>query len=187
MGDWHIKGSAIQTVLAASNTPGDEALRVRVDKNIPHELRDAYRTLSSHHWYPIEYAGVLLRSIYEAHESHAEADAALRACGYALANAAATTFMRLLLKILTPRLLVAKANELWRRYHDFGECLSELVDEREGQAIVRAPAYEGLHMIGAGWVERSFHLSGAATARVEHNGASGQILVPEVVWTIYWS
>jgi len=183
----HVKGHLILSTVRFVDQAFDASTGARIHAALPPDLREALLCIERGKWYPLDFTTQLSRSIYEAHDDPVAADLALRRCGYFIVDDASSTFLRLLLKILTPELFVSKYPEFWRRYHDFGDCRADASTIRQKRVLLRATSYDYAHIIGAGWVERAFHMFGMKNARVAHNGAPGQICVPEILWDVQWT
>src|ERR1700722_8696935 len=77
-------------------------------------------TLKPGHWYPRAEVMTLWRAVAEAGDSEATAYDNLVRCGEFSANAAAGTFLKFLLKVLTPRMFARKLPDFWAHDHQGG-------------------------------------------------------------------
>lgn len=182
-----LKGTYIHAIAAfVHDAYGGEQSRAMFAALTP-ETRRAIETVSTSSWYPIAIGVDVLRQIERAHDSDAESRKALRRAGNAIARDATSTFLKLLLKVLTPRMFASKFPEFWRRYHDFGDCKIDVSRIEERFFAVEVPGYDYLHAVGAGWVEFVFQSLGKTNIVVSENCPPGAVFVPTVRWETTWT
>lgn len=79
-------------------------------------------------WYPLSTISALYTGIAELHEGdEGKALAALRGCGTFIAAAATSSFLKLLMRIMTPSVFANKAPSIWARDNRYGRMETELV------------------------------------------------------------
>jgi hypothetical protein len=137
-------------------------------------LRSALPAMTPVGWYPVEYIGEINRAIAEdlGGNDEARARAELENCGRFLANEATNTFMKLLMKVLTPALFAKKLPDLWRRDCTYGQL--EL-DVGAGSMTLRLSGMEGHDHIAAvmpGYVGFALERMGKVIERAEVVGWS---------------
>jgi hypothetical protein len=185
--DRKLKGTYIRAAAAFLNDNYEEEQRRAMLAALAPRTRDVLGSVSPSDWYPLEIGVDVLRQIERAHEGDAETRKVIRRAGRAIARDATGTFMKLLLKVLTPRMFASKFPEFWRRYHDFGDCKIDVSRIEERWFAVEVPGYEYLHSVGAGWIEHVFDSLGKTNIVVKDNCPPGEILVPTVRWETTWT
>lgn len=137
-------------------------------------LRSALKSMTPVGWYPVAYIGELNRlvvtALAENDEERARSD--LASCGKFLAEEATSTFMRLLMRVLTPGLFARKLPELWRRDCTYGK-LDIQTDERT--MTIRLSEMDGHDHIAAimpGYTCFALEKMGKTVERVNVNGWS---------------
>lgn len=96
-------------------------VRSGVPGDVLEKIALAEPSLQAGDWYPRSQLRAIYETIAKAAPSDAEAYARLERCGAATADAAIAGYMRLVLKILTPRLFAAKFPGFWARDHQNGK------------------------------------------------------------------
>jgi hypothetical protein len=79
--------------------------------------------------------------------------AVLAHLGLKMGEQASTTFMRLLMKLLSPRMLFNQFPLIWRRYGDFGKVrMDEIESDRLLMHVVGADVCPFITIVGVGWL-----------------------------------
>ncbi len=117
----------------------NEADRERMYSTLPADVsshRSAYDKMA---WYPQKTISVLYDAIAKLHPNDEEkAYEALRNCGTFIAEAATNSFLKLLMRVMTPAVFCKKAPDLWARDNRCGRMETEQVDERHLVTHLRA-------------------------------------------------
>ncbi len=165
----------------------DPAKRQLIESRYSPELLKLAGKIDRNTWYPLE----LLISVFDGlslvHRDPREHGDAIERCGRFLGDEATSTFMRLLLKILTPRLFASKFNEFWRRYHDFSELRYDIGDIDRNVVRFDIEGYDYLHFYATGWIKHVFEALGKKNIRVENNVPLGERNVPLMKWETTWA
>jgi len=146
-------------------------------------LRSALGNVLAVGWYPVAHIAELNRLIasYLGGNDEGRARTELTSCGRFMANEATNTFMRLLMKVLTPGLFAKKLPDLWRRDCTHGK-LELQVDDRsltlnlsdmDGHDHIGAvmPGYVGFALERMGRVVQDVTLEGWSLAKPDASGA----------------
>lgn len=116
------------------------------------ELRELLPKVNRVDWYPFEYCLEIVYGIASVHEKFEDQEAAILQLGRHMGEVASTTFLRLLMKILTMRMMAPKWQNFWEQYFNFGSMRAQMVSDHH--LIVRVePAFPWAYKIGQGWVE----------------------------------
>ena len=104
-------------------------------------------------WYPRQDVVDLWRAIAAAHPDEASARAALVACGTNIGTFAAGTFLKLLFKVLTPRMFANKFPDLWIRDSQGGYIEMGAVEDNSLKFMFKDMAgFDHISPISQGWV-----------------------------------
>ncbi len=122
----------------------EPALRERVYATLPSDGCRSRESYDQMQWYPVDHCSDLYRGIVSLHgDDEAKAREALLGCGKFIAHAATNTFLRLLMRIMTPRVFARKAPDFWARDSRCGRMETDTSQLGDRRLIVR------LHDIGA--------------------------------------
>jgi len=128
-----------------------------LSKDVPADLLDEIKhnqgAFKPHEWAPREILVKLYRAIADTHhgdERHVYED--LVRCGVAMGGFATGTFLKLLMKVLTPRMFARKFPDLWARDHERGRI--EIVSFNDHGMVMLCTDMEGYdHFapVAVGW------------------------------------
>lgn len=163
------------------------AKRQTIESAYSPELRRLAGRIERNTWYPLEHLIEVFDGLALVHRDPKELGEAVERAGRFLAEEATNTFMRLLLKILTPRLFASKFNEFWKRYHEFGELRYDVSDIDRNVVRFEIEGYDYLHFLASGWIRHVFEALGKSGIRVETNVPLGERSVPLMKWEATWS
>jgi len=107
-------------------------------------------------WYPIEDQVELQRAMAKAIGSEDSAEAKQRELGQYLFDAALGTFMRLVLRVLTPPMFLKKTSDIWPRMFSFGSFEADPSPMGDGTAVMLLRGVEGcdgVAAVSAGFIE----------------------------------
>lgn len=149
-------------------------------------LRTSLANVASAGWYPVAHIAELNQLIASAlannDEERAKTD--LQSCGRYMAEEATNTFMRLMMRVLTPSLFAKKLPELWRRDCMHGKldlevedrCLTLLLNDMTGHDHIAAimPGYVGFALEKMGKEVERVTLDGWSLAKPDGSGAKIQ-------------
>src|SRR5690606_9954882 len=100
----------------------------KMKAELPEPLRKLLPVISPAEWYPREHCVSLHRAIAGAGATAEAAYEGLVACGEYMATEATNTYLRLVMRLLTPALFCKKVPKFWQRDHSEGEFTVENVD-----------------------------------------------------------
>ncbi|MBX3208862.1 MAG: hypothetical protein KF764_27775 [Labilithrix sp.] len=130
MGEQVIRGYLILGCMDYIESFG-EADRERMYSSLADDVssdRGAYDKMA---WYPLKTISELYDAIAKLHPGdEAKAYEALRNCGMFIAEAATNSFLKLLMRVMTPAVFSKKAPDLWARDNRRGRMETKQVDER---------------------------------------------------------
>ena len=187
-----LRGYSIQRTGAFIDSYYDEGTRTRLYDGVPAEVREALAHMEPAEWYPRDYSVALLRGIVAVKNDAERSYEDLVACGAFVAGEATNTFLRLLMKILTPTMFFKKIPEFWARdTKGCGRFEADLSDAGEGRLQMRFLEAEGFdHMCisSIGWIRYSLEAMGKQNVEIAQTGwsltnPSPSVVHYEVKWT----
>jgi hypothetical protein len=118
------------------------------------ELREALRNTQAANWYPSPLFAELNRLVVAtlAGEDEAKALDVLIKCGRFMGREASNTFLRLLLRMLTPKMIVKKFPDIWKRDFSGGRIQISATDRTLECFIFDLPGHDHIGPISAGWM-----------------------------------
>jgi hypothetical protein len=126
-------------------------------------------------WYPLKTISELYSAIASVHSDEQKAYEALRNCGRFTAEAATNTFLKLLMKVMTPAVFAKKAPDLWARDNRYGRMvtdMSKLEDRRIMVGLRGVAGYNHAGPVAAGFGMFALQTVGAKNVDVRVNGWS---------------
>jgi hypothetical protein len=130
----------------------DPGRRAIVLERIPPETIRMMETAKPTEWYPASLSGDLLTAIAEsANGDAAVAERDLVGLGKFAANEATNTFLRLLMKVLTPTLFAKKLPSLYERDNTKGKVTVDVNDQRLVCRVDDCKGYAHIGPMSMGW------------------------------------
>ena len=185
------RGYGIKQTAAFIKAHFDAKTSQRLHDSFPEDLKTDLRDMAPGAWYPREYEAALLRAIASVKNDDAGSYADLVACGEYVANEATNTFLRLLLKILTPAMFAKKVPEFWDRDNQgSGRFEVETSNAGAGKISMKLLGAEGFDHIGIasiGWIRYGLVTMGKSNVKVTQTGWSMASPSPqEVTYDVAW-
>lgn len=146
-----IKGYAVRYV--ANHILDTPELASRVDEPTHRLARELGKRTEASDWVPRRDMITLLRGIAAACDSDEKARRAIVDAGRAVGDQATNTFLRLLMKMLTPRMFAAKLPDLFKRDHQGGGRIEiHRLEERAIHLQIRDIAgFDHMGPLSEGW------------------------------------
>jgi len=186
-----IRGYSIKQQLHFLEQCEPEALR-RWLATVPSDVKSTLDSLKAAEWYPRKYSVDILRAIAAHHGSDERATyAAMVHCGTFIAEEATNTFLKLLMKVLTPALFAKKIPEFWKRDHTRGRFEVNTAGAKAGSLEFELQDVEGfdhIGVVGIGWMTFGFNAMGKSDVVVTQTGWSLATPGPaNVRYRVRWS
>ena len=122
----------------------------RILESLPGDMRDALPNLKTSEWYPREYMVPLMRGIASVKNDNVGSAEDLANYGQAVASEATNTFLKILMKLLTPTLFAKKFPEFYARDHKgSGHFEVDIEKVKDGKITIKLVGAEGFDHIGA--------------------------------------
>jgi len=187
MDDRKVSGAFVAATYSFMKVNYSPAQLEKMREPFSSELVAALPRLKRGEWYPLDFAIEQLRAIHQTHDDPRAALATLERCGRFIGDEASTTFLKLLMKVLTLPMLARKWQQFWNKYHDFGHCTADVSKIEQRQFFVTAkPGYPYIHAVGAGWIQNVLAALGKQGVKVETNIPVDQVDHPEIHWSATW-
>ena len=168
-----IRGYSVKQQLNFLETQYEPSISTRLLDTIPSDIRTSLRDLKAAEWYPRSYSINVLRAIARhGTEEKAVYDDLVR-CGTYIATEATNTFLKLLMKILTPTLFAKKIPEFWKRDQTEGHFEVDTAGAKDGTLKLQLCDVEGfdhIGVIGIGWISYGLTAMGKTDVVVTQKG-----------------
>ena len=126
----------------------NEGEQTRALAQLSPEVREMLPRLKRVDWYPRAQWIELLRAVVSIHHDPVQSYEDLVSCGRYIAEDATNTFLRLLMKMLTPGLFARKFPEFWRRDNQGGRIEVDAARINENRVVMYIKDVEGFDHIG---------------------------------------
>jgi hypothetical protein len=153
----HVRGHLMRGAARYALRDLDAKAAESIRRAIP-ELANGIEQIRKDDWYPLGHLVELCMMIDGQFGDPEQGLAAIRTCGRYIAEEGVSTYLKLVMKVITPRLFVRQFPTLWKRYHDFGELSVDTSKLDENRATLYMPAYPGVRGLCSGWIEYAFSL-----------------------------
>lgn len=187
-----IRGYSVKQQFTFLETQYDSRVRDQLIAAIPDDVQRALREVKPGEWYPRYYSVCVLRAIASHHHTdEGKVYDDLVRCGTFIATEATNTFLKLLMKLLTPTLFAKKIPEFWERDQKGGRFEVDLADAKDGRLQLALRDVEGFDHIGAlgvGWISFALRAMGKSDVNVKQRGWSLASPGPkDVTYDVSWS
>jgi hypothetical protein len=153
----HIRGHLMRGTARYAFNDLVPAARDSVRRSIP-ELASGLDDVKRDEWYPLGRLIELITTIDSTFDDPEQGLAAIKTCGKYIAEEGVSTYLKLVMKVITPKLFVRQFPTLWKRYHDFGDLSVDTSRIDDNRAVLAMPAYVGVRGLCSGWIEYAFGL-----------------------------
>jgi hypothetical protein len=161
---------AKSTAVFMRDTFGEQEL-AQILKEVSPGARSAATSLKPAEWCPVDVFAELLRGL--AAKSNGNADHArdrLVACGEFIAREATNTFLKIVIRMLTPSLFAKKLPDLWRRDCSGGTFEVDAADNRIVIRLAGMGGFDHVPCTAAGFVKFALTTMGKTVEQVQiHN------------------
>lgn len=185
-----IRGYSLRQTARYLESKFDPDTRKRMLDAMPASSRSMLTSFDAAEWYPRDHSAVLFRAIAGARGGE-NSYQDLVACGEFIASEATNTFLRLLMRIMTPTLFAKKVPEFWKRDQRGGHFEVDVTradDGRIGMKLVDVEGYDHIGIVSIGWIQFGMNALGKKSVTVEQNGWSMATPGPRTIsYEIGWS
>ena len=165
----------------------DEERRGRIYDRMGQDTREMLRRVQRDEWKPMALVADINEAIYTSRERPQQGYDDMVDAGKAIADYAAGTYVRLLIKLMTPRILASKWPDIWRKSHNFGEmkCVLES-DHLLRMTLADVGDYTHVAPYTVGFLTFSLNAMGLPDANVTHLDRDASPNAPSYEFQITW-
>ena len=186
-----LRGYSISQTAVFIEKHFDAETSKRLKNDLPADVKVAIQSLKPADWYPREYEVALLRAIASVKNNDAGSYEDLIACGEFVASEATNTFLKILMKMLTPTMFVKKVPEFYDRDNKnngrFEVDVSRAGEGRIDMVLIGADGFDHMPITSMGWVTFGLKAMGKRTVQCKQTGWGLATPSPhEVKYEVTW-
>lgn len=187
----YLRGYSISQTAVFIDKHFDAATSSRLKNELPADVKAALQTMKPAEWYPREYEIALLRAIASVKSNDDGAYADLLACGEFVASEATNTFLKILMKMLSPTMFAKKVPEFYDRDNKnngrFEVDVSRAGEGRIDMSLIGADGFDHMPVTAIGWVTFGLKAMGKKTVEARQKGWALATPSPhEVKYEVTW-
>jgi hypothetical protein len=134
-----------------------------------------------------EYAAEIYRKLAALADSEDKARELLIVCGKEHAFEASNTFLRLIMKVLTPTLLAKKLPDVWKRDCTMGNVVAEVYEDRIRNRYHDIGGFDHIAPVAIGFVQFALEAMGKTITKAELHDWSLTTPAPETFsFDVHW-
>jgi hypothetical protein len=166
---------------------GEEEAR-RLFEGFSPELRQALNTAAPAAWLPVAHIAELHRAVAALGKGNDDlARKELITCGQTMANEATNTFLKLVMRVLTPTLFAKKLPSLWARDATGGKYHVDVAEDRLVCRLSEMDEFDHIGPISVGYVSFSLEAMGKTIEKTElHNWSLSNPSAPDCWFELTW-
>lgn len=186
-----IRGYSLQQTAKYLDTKFDPEDRRRVLDGLPATVRNLMGAFEPAEWYPRDHSAALFRAIAAVRNDNQGSYEDLVACGEFIASEATNTFLKLLMRIMSPTLFAKKVPEFWKRDQQggyFEADVSRASDSVIKMKLVDVETYDHIGIVSIGWIQFGMKALGKKNVRIDQTGWALDRPGPrEIGYEVTWS
>lgn len=159
--------------------------RAQIMAQLSPEVKKALPTIKVAEWYPLHFVTEQVRGLFNLYKDLDESEAALDRLGQYIGEQASTTFLRLLMKILTLNMMIKKWPDFWLKYHNFGR-MRAAIEGPHHLVFHIEPGYDYMYRLGPGWIKVACQALGMKNIVIKTNVPRGEIRIDEIRVDVTW-
>jgi hypothetical protein len=186
-----IRGYSLNQTAKYLDARLDGEQRRRAIDTLPAAVRDQLGSWKPVEWYPREHSSALFRAIAATRSDEQGAFDALAGCGEYIATEATNTFLKLMMRIMSPTLFAKKIPEFWKRDQRGGFFEADV--SAADRAVIRmrladVEGYDHIGIVSIGWIRFGMTALGKHDVRITQTGwTAGQPAPREIRYEVTWS
>ncbi len=163
------KGNIIVATRRFVETELDADKRTAVMEALPATIRDVLPGVSRGDWCPREYVSAMWAALHHVEPDDEGALALLDRCGRFIGHDATNTFLRLLVRLLTPSVFARKFPRIWTKDFDFGRVEARVADKELVIGVLDIEGFDYFAHTAAGWFSHAMGTMGCTGVRAAHD------------------
>jgi hypothetical protein len=184
----NVRGYIVSKSAAYLKSLVSEAEGRRIFEGLSPQVSHAIGQAKPAEWMPATYSSEILRAIAalsRGDDDHAREE--LVKCGRYIANEATNTFLKLLMRVLTPTLFAKKLPSFWSRDATAGRYEVEVNDDKIVCHLKEMEAFDHIAPIGVGYVSFALEAMGKTIRKSQLHGWSLATPNASDLWfELYW-
>ena len=167
----------------------DDASQQLIRERLSEDTRDMLDRVNRSEWHPVRMVSEINRGIYLARGDHEAGYKDVVLAGAAIAQLATNTFLRLLIKLMTPEIMARKWPTVWKKFHNFGTMKTDLDAQSKNRLVMQLSDVDEYDYIGpsaVGFLTYSLNAMGMPDARVIQKGDQTVACAPAFEFEITW-
>ena len=108
----------------------DEQTQAGIYERISEPAREMLKTVKREDWMPLALVANVADALFKASKDPQEGYQEVVKSGAAIADYATNTYVRLLIKLMTPKIMASKWPDIWKKSHNFGVMQCHLESDR---------------------------------------------------------
>jgi hypothetical protein len=166
---------------------GEEEAK-RVFQAFSPELQHALNTAAPAAWLPVAHIAELHRAVAALGQGDdARAEAELVTCGRTISSEATNTFLKLVMRVLTPTLFAKKLPSLWARDATGGKYHVDVYEDRLVCRLSEMEAFDHIGPISVGYVSFALESMGKVIEKATlHNWSLDNPSAPDCWFELKW-
>lgn len=176
MSERQIKGANLAQIAAFIDQKFSHRDREKIHAQLSPELKSVLKAIDASAWYPVEYENAIEEAMATVAADRDEAERNARELGRHLFDQALGTFMRLVLRVLTPAMFLKKTSDIWPRMFSFGSFEADNSQLENGKAVMIMRGVEGcpwMPAVSAGFIEQAMKAMGYGEVNVVYGPLEG--------------
>jgi hypothetical protein len=183
-----VRGYIVAKSAAYLRTLVGDAEARRIFEGLSPGLSQALGEVKPAEWMPAAYSSEILRNIAllsKGNDDHARDE--LVKCGRYIANEATNTFLKLLMRVLTPNMFAKKLPSFWSRDATAGKYDVDVTEDKIVCRLSDMDAFENIAPISVGYVSFALESMGKTIKQSNLHGWSLKNPAPSEMWfELYW-
>ena len=156
------------------------------------ELKKTISNLDKHAWYPRNYLAEMWDGLASLHGDPVTSHHELIQCGRAHGQEATASFMRLLVKFLTPKAFARKFPDFWSKDFKFGTVETDISKLDSNRTVIihvrEVDGFDHLGPVTAGYLAHGFEAMGKTRVKVEEKRCPvTERWAPEYEFHVSWA
>jgi len=188
MGENEMRGYGLLSAVTYLRKAAGEQRAKQLLDGLSQETKQALATAKEASWCSSKSVAEVYRAIASlSNGDESTAQKNLIECGKHAALEASNTFLRLLMKLLTPTLFAKKLPDLWSRDCTVGKIVVEVHDHKIRNRLLGVAGFDHLGPVAAGYVAFALEAMGKSITKTELHEWSLATPSPTDVWfEVFW-
>jgi len=187
MAENQMRGYGMLSAVAYLKKAAGEQRAMQIIDGLSQETKQAFNTAKEASWCSSKSIAEVYRAIASlSNGDEAIAQKNLIECGKYAAQEASNSFLKLLMKLLTPTMFAKKLPDLWARDCTVGKIAVEVFDDKIRNRLVEVAGFDHLGPVAAGYVAFALEAMGKTIIKTELHGWSLATPGNDCWFEVFW-